>query len=274
VALRVTIDPAQPPTGPFPALDALLRDLITALRDRNAYHRLFHWPGEAAGGFTIAANFRGWLETLAALREAHPLHWRLLGQALHQSHPNLFDMPSAPGEPPPYRVVTLGEEDQLQLLKSQPLSDLPVFVFKLICDRGITHEVVRHRVFSFTQESTRYVNYQDRGMTLMVPEELEPFFDPQRGAFTERNPLVEEWLTRGESIFRWYQEDLARGLKAEIARDILPNLLKSEIFVSGRWSGWSHFIALRDSPKAHPRIRALAREVRRYFSGIGLNVAS
>ena len=56
------------------------------------------------------------------------------------------------------------------MLKTDPPLDLPVFAFKFVCDRGITHEVVRHRVFSFTQESTRYVNYKNKGMVLIFPK--------------------------------------------------------------------------------------------------------
>ena len=159
----------------------------------------------------------------------------------------------------------------MEALRRDPWSDLPVFVFKFICDRGITHEVVRHRVFSFTQESTRYVNYQNRGMTLILPEELHPFYDFEKMEFMRGDPLVDAWRSRALTLFQWYQEDLGRGLKPEIARDILPNLLKSEIFVSGRWSGWKHFIELRDSPKAHPRIRYVARETRKYFDSIGMS---
>jgi thymidylate synthase ThyX len=109
-------------------------------------------------------------------------------------------------------------------------------------------------------------------MTLILPEELHDFFDAGKGEFFERNPLVDVWLKRAGTIFEWYLEDLQRGLKPQIARDILPNLLKSEILVSGRWSGWKHFIALRDTPQAHPRIRELAKEVRRYFYSIGIGV--
>ena len=102
--------------------------------------------------------------------------------------------------------------------------------------------------------------------------ELQPFYDAEREAFKEANPAVQEWLRRAETIFDWYQGDLERGLRPEMARDILPNLLKSEIFVSGRWSGWEHFIRLRESRQAHPRIRVIARGVREYFESIGMNV--
>jgi thymidylate synthase (FAD) len=162
------------------------------------------------------------------------------------------------------------EEEQLAILGKEPVSDLPVFIFKLVCDRGITHEVVRHRVLSFTQESTRYVNYKNKGMILILPEEIEDCYDSDKEQFVAHNALVETWTARAETIFEWYRDDLNRGLRPEIARDILPNLLKSEIFVSGRWSGWRHFIQLRDSQQAHPRIRSIAREVRNYFDSLGI----
>ena len=130
--------------------------------------------------------------------------------------------------------------------------------------------MVRHRVLSFTQESPRYVNYQNRGMTLILPEELRVFYDPATELFVTDHPLVQSWTQRAETLYAWYQDDLKRGLKPQIARDILPNLLKSDIFVSGRWSGWTHFIGLRDSSQAHPRIRDIAREVRTHFETLGL----
>jgi thymidylate synthase ThyX len=107
-------------------------------------------------------------------------------------------------------------------------------------------------------------------MVLIVPEELYNAYDEGKCTLDSGDLLAGEWRKRAELIFHWYKEDLARGLRPEIARDILPNLLKGEIFVSGRWSGWKHFIMLRDSSHAHPRIRFLAREVRKYFESVGL----
>jgi thymidylate synthase (FAD) len=172
----------------------------------------------------------------------------------------------------PYPVHLMSESEQVALLRKDPASDLPMFLFKLVCDRGITHEVVRHRVFSFTQESTRYVNYRDRGMTLILPEELEAHFDRDSGQLQTGSPLAQAWLKRAEQLYGWYEDDVGRGLKPQIARDILPNLLKSELFVTGRWSGWRHFIVLRESSAAHPRIRWIARAVRQYFESIGLDL--
>jgi thymidylate synthase (FAD) len=252
----------------------LWQDLIRELNERSGFHRVVPLAGSTADDCVIAGNFRSWIETLSWFRTNGSHLGQFLGHHLHRFFPNLFSTEEVLPPNFDFRVELMEEQEQMAMVRQDPANDLAVFIFKFICDRGITHEVVRHRVFSFTQESTRYVNYQNRGMVLMVPEELRAFFDEACGELNQLHPLVSVWLARAQTLFEWYQADLERGLKPEIARDILPNLLKSEIFVSGRWSGWQHFIQLRDSRKAHPRIRDIAREVRKYFDSIGLHVTS
>lgn len=253
-----------------PPLQEFLESLRKSLKDRSAYHRIYSLHEFSSGSFAVGGNFRAWIETLEFLKTESQRYFRFVGHHLNRFYPIIFESEKSLTDDFDYKVSLLSDREQLDLLKKDVRFDLPAFVFKLVCDRGITHEVVRHRVFSFTQESTRYVNYKSKGMTLILPEELIPFYDDETGAFTEEHPIVQEWLKRATTIFEWYQEDVARGLRPEIARDILPNLLKSEIFVTGRWSGWRHFIQLRDSQHAHPRIRFIAREVRKYFDSIGL----
>jgi thymidylate synthase (FAD) len=243
--------------------------LFNHLKERNAYHR-FYFSQDVSDELLIAGNLRSWTETLQYLQDKAPEYHKIISYPLKRFYPKLFGAEGESQGDPHYTVSLVSEKEQLEILKKDPFSDLPVFIFKFICDRGISHEVVRHRVLSFTQESTRYVNYKNKGMILILPEELYPYYESERGEFVGSDSLVESWLTRAKTIFQWYQEDLNRGLKPQIARDILPNLLKTEIFVSGRWSGWKHFIELRDSPQAHPRIRTIAREVRKYFQSIGV----
>jgi len=244
--------------------------LIASLAERNAYHRIYSIPHLPAGAVAIAANLRAWLETLDYLRTADERFYSLFGIALRKSFPVLFESFDPQPEEGPFRISLMDEEEQLAALKDDPASDLPVFVFKFVCDRGITHEVVRHRVLSFTQESTRYVNYRNKGMLLILPEEIREYYDSEKGEFIADHPLVKMWMHRAEMIFEWYRDDLKRGLRPEIARDILPNLLKSDLLVSGRWSGWRHFIELRDSRHAHPRIRSIAHEVKTHFAALGI----
>ena len=264
IVLKVESVPVpQSSGGPDPITFAEILDVLTG---RLAYHNIF--PVNSGSGFLMTGNVRAWLETLEHLKRVERVHDFLL-QSLNRFFPALFNgndrSPAIPSQ-----AFLVGEDEQLELLKSDPFLDLPVFVFKIVCDRGITHEIVRHRVFSFTQESTRYVNYGNKGMVFILPEELSNSHDPAKGTLDLGDSLAAEWQKRAEIFFNWYREDLSRGLRPEIARDILPNMLKSEIFVSGRWSGWKHFILLRDSSQAHPRIRFLAKEVREYFAGLGL----
>jgi thymidylate synthase (FAD) len=271
IVLKVEADSeAQGPQTTTVPLNELFAILVQTLKERNAYHRVYSLPHPSSGGVAIAANLRGWIETLLFLKEHQGELHTLFSSGLSKFYPVLFQPEgiAAPGRG--FRVSLMPEEEQMTLLRKDPASDLPVFIFKFVCDRGITHEVVRHRVLSFTQESTRYVNYKSKGMVLILPEEIQDCYDSMEERFIDHNPAVHEWLKRAETIFDWYRGDLNRGLRPEIARDILPNLLKSEIFVSGRWSGWQHFVQLRDSQPAHPRIRLIAREVRRYFESLNL----
>ncbi len=264
IVLKIEEDPsAQIQGGPSPITFA---DILQALTDRLGFHRIF--SVNSGSGFLMSGNFRAWIETLDSLKALEHIH-AFLARNLNRFFPAIFPW-DGHEQAIPSRASLQGEEEQLELLKTDPYFDLPVFVFRFTCDRGITHEVVRHRVFSFTQESTRYVNYENKGMVLILPEELENSYDEGKGSLAPDDLRAGEWRKRAEIIFHWYKEDLARGLRPEIARDILPNMLKSEIFVSGRWSGWKHFILLRDSSQAHPRIRFLAREVRKYFESLGL----
>lgn len=270
IVLRIQENPHRGPAPGIPSVQEFTESLRKSFRERNAYHRTCFLYEDGVAAFVVAGNVRGWIETLQVLEQEGSRYYGFLGHHLARFFPVLFESQGDLPDAFQYDVSLVSGDVQLSLLKKDPRSDLPVFIFKIVCDRGITHEIVRHRVLSFTQESTRYVNYMNRGMTLIIPEEIEAFFDESRGEFSQETPEVQDWRKRGRLIFDWYQADISRGLRPEIARDILPNLLKSEIFVSGRWSGWRHFIALRDSKQAHPRIRLIAREIRKYFEGIGV----
>lgn len=261
VVLRIRNAGDAPGTLPGDLLPRLLGP-------RMAYHRIHEMRGE--GAFALAGNLRGWIETLDYIENRNSDMHRFLLHALNRFFPSIFEAHERAAPWQHIETSLVDTDEQLAWLRKDPSSDLPVFVFKFVCDRGITHEVVRHRVLSFTQESTRYVNYRNRGMTLILPEELYPYYDDETTDFPTRDPLVTMWIDRAKTIFEWYRQDLGRGARPEIARDILPNLLKSEIFVSGRWSGWKHFVLLRDSSHAHPRIRGIAREVRKHFESIGM----
>lgn len=122
---------------------------------------------------------------------------------------------------------------------------------KFICDRGVSHEIVRHRIASYSQESTRYCNYnQDKfGSELTL---IKPCF------WEEGQEKYEIWKSNMQMIEDSYNKLIAMGAKPEEARSILPNSLKTEIVVTMNMREMRHFLRLRTSPKAHPQMRQVA----------------
>jgi len=122
---------------------------------------------------------------------------------------------------------------------------------KIICDRGVSHEIVRHRIASYSQESTRYCNYFDEkfGKELTL---IKPFYWNEDG---EKYAL---WQKTMQDVEDSYNKLIELGAKPEEARCVLPNSLKTEIVVTMNLREWRHFFKLRTSAKAHPQMREIA----------------
>lgn len=131
---------------------------------------------------------------------------------------------------------------------------------KFICDRGISHELVRHRLASFAQESTRYCNYsKDKfGNELTF---IEPFFFCQKGVRNrDNNMLYNIWLDECKSAEKAYLKMLELGATPQEARSILPNSIKTEIIVTMNYREWRHFFKLRAARftgPAHPQMEEI-----------------
>lgn len=128
---------------------------------------------------------------------------------------------------------------------------------KFICDRGVSHELVRHRLASFAQESTRYCNYgKDEHIQFIIP----CWLDIKEGTISPRitNTNAERWwvnhMTRSEEA---YNELIKIGWSPQQARSVLPNSLKTEINISANIREWRHILKLRTSKAAHPQMREL-----------------
>lgn len=126
---------------------------------------------------------------------------------------------------------------------------------RFICDRGVSHELVRHRLASFAQESTRYCNYsQDKfGNELTFIKPL--FFDED----TNEYRLWEHAMRVAESD---YMMMLNAGRTAQEARSILPNSIKTEVVMSTNYREWRHFFKLRAARAtgpAHPQMEEITR---------------
>lgn len=129
---------------------------------------------------------------------------------------------------------------------------------RIICDRGVTHEIVRHRIASYSQESTRYCNYcNDRfGNELTF---IEPCFFSSNSEEDKKNKQI--WLDTMAMIEKNYNSLIENGAKPEEARAILPNSLKTEIVVTMNLRAWRHFFKLRADKSAHPQIREIANQI-------------
>ncbi len=125
--------------------------------------------------------------------------------------------------------------------------------FKIITDRGITHEIVRHRIASFSQESTRYCNYSkdkfDNEISVIEPPEMN---DATR----------KSWVTACQTAETEYFKMLAAGATPQIARSVLPTCLKSEIIMTCNFREWRHFLKLRLANGAHPQIIQIAEIIK------------
>ena len=127
--------------------------------------------------------------------------------------------------------------------------------FKIICDRGVTHELVRHRIgASYSQESTRFCDYSAGkfGGELTF---IKPCF------WQEDSENFKIWRSAMEFAERNYLALRAGGARPEEARSILPNSLKTEIFVTMNLREWRHFLKLRTAKAAHPQMREVALKI-------------
>ncbi|MCL2001256.1 MAG: FAD-dependent thymidylate synthase [Planctomycetes bacterium] len=120
-----------------------------------------------------------------------------------------------------------------------------IATFRLVTDRGITHEFVRHRLASYTQSSTRYIKYAG-GLPVVRPLFVSPM---EEGAW-RRAMLAAEAA---------YGELLAAGVPTQNARDVLPTCTAATLFVTANFRQWRHILKLRLAEEAHPKIRALAK---------------
>lgn len=146
------------------------------------------------------------------------------------------------------KIIISGHESVLEHEK---------LTIKFICDRGVSHEIVRHRIASYSQESTRYCNYSQEkfGKELTL---IRPCF------WKEDEEKYRIWCDVMEKIECNYNELIAMGAKPEEARSILPNSLKTEIVVTMNIRELRHFLRLRTSKKAHPQMREVANMLLKY----------
>lgn len=110
--------------------------------------------------------------------------------------------------------------------------------FLIVCNRGVSHELVRHRLASFTQLSTRYCEPPG----VILPRELEGWASPD--------------------LFETYSQLINRGFSRDVARSVLPLCTATRVAVTANFREWRHILGLRTSPKAHPQMREIMEQIR------------
>ena len=177
-----------------------------------------------------------------------------------------------------YRVlVENGWLDDLEYICNPGKEHEKRITVRFVCDRGVSHEFVRHRVFSFAQESTRYCNYSKDKFNNCITYILPVWCKNVNIEDYEKNPKLmynaNGILTDNEINFLCglydtesrYLKLLENGWTPQQARAVLPNSLKTELVVTGFASDWKHFFKLRDAGSAHPQAYELAHPLHMEF---------
>lgn len=171
----------------------------------------------------------------------------LCGRTAYQSAKNITDDSA---EKFIRNIIKRGHESVLEHFSA---------TFKIICDRGVMAELTRHRLASFTIESTRFNNYNSSKnsfeISFICPFETIPDipFEPDETVL----PFL-EWKYSMTIAENTYMRLTSKGIKPEIARSVLPNSLKTEIVMTANLREWRHILKLRTDKAAHPQMRQVA----------------
>ena len=137
---------------------------------------------------------------------------------------------------------------------------------RVVCDRGVTHEIVRHRIASYSQESTRYCNYTaDKFSNQISCIDLATGFHYDMNDAADRKKW-EIWQSAMESAEKHYFALIEAGAKPEEARSVLPNSLKTEIVMTMDLREWRHFLRLRGGKAAHPQMQQVVAMIHAAFA--------
>lgn len=142
-------------------------------------------------------------------------------------------------------IIKLGHESVLEHEK---------VTVRVVCDRGVSHEIVRHRIASYSQESTRYCNYSKDKFGNEISA-IEPLFFVGE----EASSKYAIWLEAMTAIEKYYFRLIELGATPQEARTVLPNSLKTEIVMTMNLREWRHFFRLRTSAAAHPQMLEISR---------------
>lgn len=196
----------------------------------------------------VSGNFRAWFDYFEN-RVSTTIELISINKYLHIHYPDIFTRVFVA---PKYPPVILEKDMTPEERKIHAVRTV-----RFITNRGVTHELVRHRPCSFAQESTRYVNYNGQDMEFIEPVWLE----------VDKSWSIEEFFYACGYAEKRYSNLIKLGWKPEQAREVLPNSLKTEIVVQATLAQWKHIFTLRCHKAAHPQIRALMQPLEKEMFG-------
>ena len=131
---------------------------------------------------------------------------------------------------------------------------------KFTVDRGVSHELVRHRIASFAQESTRYVNYSKEKFgneinVIDIFDGIKLDAKMKQLSYEQIMRILAEWVDAMTDAERHYMKMIELGATPQMARSVLPNSTKTEIVITANYREWRNFFKLRTAPAAHPQMR-------------------
>lgn len=134
--------------------------------------------------------------------------------------------------------------------------------YRIVCDRGVTHELVRHRLAAYCQESTRYCDYADGHVEFIKPD----WMNLECGVYTvvqlnDYTGVEHAWLKTMLTAELSYKDMRRLDQSPQQARGVLPNALKTEIVVTANLREWRHILKLRASKQAHPQMQQVMKEL-------------
>jgi thymidylate synthase (FAD) len=151
-----------------------------------------------------------------------------------------------------------------RLIKNKHLSVIEhaSVTVRIVCDRGVSHELVRHRIASYSQESTRYCNYKDDHITFIIPCWLE---DMEEGVYVSNDYILKDhtfyghytWMDQMMLSEQGYKSLISNGWTPQQARSVLPNSLKTELIMTANLREWRTIFELRCAKAAHPQMREI-----------------
>lgn len=137
---------------------------------------------------------------------------------------------------------------------------------RFICDRGASHEIVRHRLASYSQESSRYCNYSKEKFGNELTFIKPIIFNGVDLSIPKYQDLYIIWENAMKEAEKYYISLINAGAKTDLARGVLPTDIKTEIVMTANLREWRHFLKMRRGKASHPNIRYLANELLKQFT--------